>query len=319
MTTAYLNHIIDNRPKFAVDITGFGIHATVDDPDVDLPLEKVDLLRLAVLARGCQEAGADLVSFGASFRLRTPRGVISDELFDPVVATRQLAAHVGSCGITAGIEINSYADLQKAVGILSSTVVSDGGYLAVTVDGPTGKTLQTVCNTIANIRIPAGHVKPKLVLCIRSAEDVELAGKYADVVRIRTSNFEVAKILRERIVQSASQAGRKTAPPLLVDLRFAVGTDEAALEAREILLSVLDGDNPHWRGAAIVTGSPLEIVSKAEKWLDVCDGLVFIPTSVEGDLAHVIREILPVFVRGNYDLLIQRPAVVEIPSIAAAI
>lgn len=310
-------------PLLGFDLTGFGVFPQVNDPEVDLPSQKVDLVRLSVVTRGCFEVGASLVAFGSQFRRRSVKGGTDLESDDAVEIISHLVSHIPAAGLAAGVHTSSLANLTKAYNSLANSIPMAGAWSAIHVDGLIGDSLQFVLQSLHNLRQTqiGKSNQPRVLVTLRSATDIELVAKYADYVRLRSSNPQVPQVLRQRLQEAAKKAGRALIPKILVDARICIVANPQTIEAREFLSSALEGEQAYWLGATLIAGSVEEVYESCQNWLTVADGIMLIPMSVEGDLAPIVKQLLPALLQGN--LPIRRPGVdgitMQIDSIAGAI
>lgn len=297
------SYVLDdkNAKILGVDITGFGVHALVDDPEVDIPINKVDLLRLALAAKVSGQAGANLIALNHQFRLKSNQNMLGIQQLDAVYAVKHMAMHLPDCGISAGIEVQTKQDIRKALSLLTTTKIADGSYVALHLGGMQGEVLHSILRTLSNIHIPGGYKFPHLIVSLQNINDIEMVAKHAEVVRLRTSKPEIAQTIAQRLTVAAHKFGR-IAPKLIVDIRVSLGNDNSVLNAREDINTVLSGNRKHWQGAYHISGNLVEVLREIESWIDICDGVMLIPTALQSDLSMLIRQVLPALqLRDNDD------------------
>src|SRR5690606_29552271 len=109
------------------------------------------------------------------------------------------------------------------------------------------RSLDGVSRSFARVRTTTGRARaPRVVIPVSSEDDVELAGSYADVVRVREADLHWAQELRFAVRAAARAAGRDVR--VLVDLHTVVSADRATAEERAGLVADIAGPTAPWAG-----------------------------------------------------------------------
>ncbi|UNX53804.1 hypothetical protein MF406_12545 [Georgenia sp. TF02-10] len=301
----------------ALDLTGLG--ARTHDPSGDLPVEKADLARLASYTRAAHDAGVDFVALGDRFRLRSDHAVRPEGWRDPVLAARRIGPHAGTAGIVPAVPLRR-GDLTAVADELAQ-VPHNGSWAGVQLGAPgagrdaLAAALRAV--TSARDRRTGGRAPaPRVVLPVSTAEEVELAGEFGDVVRIREHDLEWARELRYAVRAAARTAGRPEVR-VLVDLHTVISTDRAAARERAGLVADIAGDDAPWAGALSAVGTVQDAADTVQTWLTAgaADGFVVLPGSLPADVLALLRGLLPELrARG----LVAEQAVADRPTVRRA-
>ncbi|WP_341358536.1 hypothetical protein V5H98_12155 [Georgenia sp. M64] len=309
--TALLLPRSENRPaQVALDLTALGVTAD-DDLGADLPVAKADLARLASYTRAAHEAGVDFVALGEGFRLRTDRVLRPESWLDPVVAARRIGPHAGPGGLVAAVPAG--ADLRPVAAELAQVGLVGTAWAGVQTraGAPAAR--------LAGEERPARGTGTRVVVEVRDERDVETAGSFADVVRIREQDAAWARELRFAVRAAARAAGRGDIP-VLVDLHAVVSTQRSAAVERAALVADIAGGAP-WTGALAGVGTVSDVADTIEAWVTggSADGVVVVPGSVPADVAALVHGLLPEL-RGRGLLAPATTAVrpVRVPSAPAA-
>ncbi|MET0787644.1 MAG: LLM class flavin-dependent oxidoreductase [Cellulomonas sp.] len=140
-------------------------------------------------------------------------------------------------------------------------------------------------------RPPQG--RPPVVVRAGSAAAVELAGRHADVVRVRATGPDEAAQARVRVLTAVAAAGRDPRDVrVLVDAHLVVGPDRASAQARHEMLADLEGIDTGTLSFVGTTAGFAELVST---WVDdeIADGFVVRPASVHSDLPALVDGVVP--------------------------
>ncbi|GIG21282.1 monooxygenase [Cellulomonas chitinilytica] len=127
------------------------------------------------------------------------------------------------------------------------------------------------------------------------AHDVDVAGRTADVVRIRVDDRATAAELRTQVRDAAARHGRDPdAVRVLVDAFLLLGPDAASAQARLDLLTEL-GDVQPTAGSLVALGTAVDVASLVTEWfaLEAADGFTFRPASVHTDLPGLVDAVVP--------------------------
>lgn len=143
-------------------------------------------------------------------------------------------------------------------------------------------------------RPPQG--RPPVVVRATTPDEIELAGRVADVVRIRATDRDEAARTRARVLGAVVAAGRDPRDVrVLVDVYLIVGPDRASAQARLDMLSDLEGVS--WdTGSLAFVGTSTGFAELVTDWLDAeaADGFTIRPASVQTDLVALVDGVLPV-------------------------
>ncbi|MEZ0446930.1 LLM class flavin-dependent oxidoreductase [Cellulomonas sp. ICMP 17802] len=140
-------------------------------------------------------------------------------------------------------------------------------------------------------RPPQG--RPPVVVRADSPAATELAGRHADVVRVRVTGPDEAAQARARVRAAVAAAGRDPRDVrVLVDTHLVVGPDRASAQARHEMLAELEGVDAGTLSFVGTTAGFAELVST---WVDdeIADGFVVRPSSVHTDLPALVDGVVP--------------------------
>ncbi|WP_456825114.1 LLM class flavin-dependent oxidoreductase [Cellulomonas sp. P5_E12] len=140
-------------------------------------------------------------------------------------------------------------------------------------------------------RPPQG--RPPVVVRADSAAALDLAGRHADVVRVRATGPDDAARARLRVLAAVAAAGRDPRDVrVLVDVHLVAGPDRASAVARHEMLAELEGVDTGTLSFVGTTAGFAELVST---WVDdeIADGFVVRPASVHTDLPALVDGIVP--------------------------
>ncbi|MFC7405518.1 hypothetical protein [Georgenia alba] len=266
-----------------LDLTGLGVRT--DDLSDELPVEKADLARIASYTRAAHQAGVGLVCLDEAFRLRSDHAVRHHDWLDPLVAARRLAPHA-SAGLIAALPAGFDPD------------VIDGELTRAPHDRRTWTGLQVTgadAARLATRRRPTRTRPSRVVLALSGESDVELAGRYADVVRLREADPQRARQLRDAVRAEARSAGRKGAVTVLADVHTVVSSDRASAAERAALVADIAGEQAPWTGALTAYGTVADVADLLQAWLEAgaADGFVALPGSLPADVAGLVRGVVP--------------------------
>ena len=139
------------------------------------------------------------------------------------------------------------------------------------------------------------QAQPPVVVRGDSAEALALAGRRADVVRVRATTLDGAKALREQVRAAAADAGRNPDDlRVLVDLYAVIGQDRASAQARLDLLEGLEGIT--WDTDSLThVGTARDLAELVEEWSDAgaVDGFTIRPSSLRTDLDALVDRVVP--------------------------
>ena len=135
-----------------------------------------------------------------------------------------------------------------------------------------------------------------MVVRATTPAEIELAGRVADVVRIRATSRDEAAQTRARVLSAVVAAGRDPRDVrVLVDVYLIVGPDTASAQARLDMLTDLEGVSWDADSLAFV-GTSTGFAELVTDWLDAdaVDGFTIRPASVQTDLVALVEGVLPV-------------------------
>jgi alkanesulfonate monooxygenase SsuD/methylene tetrahydromethanopterin reductase-like flavin-dependent oxidoreductase (luciferase family) len=138
--------------------------------------------------------------------------------------------------------------------------------------------------------------RPPVVVRATTPAEIDLAGRYADVVRIRATSPDEAAQTRARVLSAVAAAGRDPRDVrVLVDVYLIVGPDTASARARLDMLTDLEGVS--WdTGSLAFVGTSSGFAELVTDWLDAgaVDGFTVRPASVQTDLVALVEGVLPI-------------------------
>lgn len=284
------------KATVGLDLTGLGVSEASGGFSADLPVETADLARLASFTKAAHDGGVDFVTLGERFRLRSDRAVRANSWLDPVVAARRITPHAGAAGLIATLPAGC-ADLSLVAGELAQAHAVNGTWTGVQLGDPRGgdalaHTLEGVSRAFAARAGRRGQA-PQVVVPVSTDSEVEPAGSFADVVRIRETDVEWARELRYGVRAAARAAGREVR--VLVDLHTVISGDRATAEARAALVGDIAGPDAPWSGALSAVGTVDDVADLAQSWLraGAADGFVVLPGSLPADVVALLRGVLP--------------------------
>ncbi|MFD1718265.1 hypothetical protein [Georgenia deserti] len=269
-----------------LDLTALGVATDLARYSDDLPVEKADLARIASYTRAAHGNGVSFVTLGETFRLRSDRAVRRDDWLDPVTAARRIAPH-GTAGIIPGVRAG--ADLDLVDSELAQASRAQGAWAGLHLSADDAAALTAA-------RRPARRgPRPSVVVTVAGEDDVEIAGRCADLVRIRERDPEWARELRYAVRAAARAAGREGAVQVLADVHTVVSTDRQTAAERAALVADIAGDEVIWDGALTAYGTVEDVADVIEGWLGAgaADGFVVLPGSLPADLAALVRGVVP--------------------------
>ena len=139
------------------------------------------------------------------------------------------------------------------------------------------------------------QAQPPVVVRGDSAEALALAGRRADVVRVRATTLDGARALRDQVRAAAAEAGRNPDDlRVLVDVYAVIGQDRASAQARLDLLEGLEGIT--WdTGSLTHVGTARDLAEVVEEWFDAgaADGFTIRPSSLRTDLDALVDDVVP--------------------------
>ncbi|MHB1065412.1 MAG: hypothetical protein ACYC1Z_13155 [Georgenia sp.] len=279
-----------------LDLTGLGVGDATDGFSADLPVETANLARLSSFTKAAHDGGVDFVTLGERFRLRSDRAVRANSWLDPVVAVRRISPHAGAAGLVATLPAAG-ADLSLVAGELGQVPATNGTWTGLQLGDPRGgevlaHTLEAVSRAFSATR-STRVAAPRVVVPVSTDGEVEPAGSFADVVRIRETDLEWARELRYGVRAAARAAGRDVR--VLVDLHTVISGDRDTAQARAALIGDIAGPDAAWAGALSAVGTVADVVELVQTWLQAggADGFVVLPGSLPADVVALLRGVLP--------------------------
>lgn len=323
MTVSYLptrtTETTSSPATIALDLSALGAPSADPDFASGLPAEHANLVRLAAYARTAHQGGVSFVSLGDGFRLRSDAAPRANAWLDPIIAARRISPSAGGTGLVPTVQLGrsdsavaaELAQFNRKAGAWAGLEVA-ARRTAGAVDPATLPTLGDhlellVRSATRTRRSGTGNPeRPTVVVPLDGEDQLDVAGEFADVVRLRETDLAWARELRYAVRSAARAAGR---PPVkvLVDLRTVVSADYQAARVRADLLSDIAGGDEPWAGALEAVGTVGDVVTTIEKWLEAgaADGFVVLPGSVPADVAGLLRGVIPALRSRN--LLAEEP------------
>ncbi len=148
-------------------------------------------------------------------------------------------------------------------------------------------------------RPPQG--RPPVVVRVTHPDAVALAGRHADVVRVRATTAGEARDLRDRVRAAAVASGRDADDVLvLVDALVVLADDTGAARARLDFLQELE-EVPTEHGSLVHAGTGADLAALAASWVadGAADGLHLRPASLATDLDLVVDRVVPALQRAG--------------------
>ncbi|HEY8720853.1 LLM class flavin-dependent oxidoreductase [Pengzhenrongella sp.] len=142
-------------------------------------------------------------------------------------------------------------------------------------------------------RPPQGQ--PLVVVRAGSEPELRLAGRRADVVRIRATDLDVAGQAAADVRREAARWGRDPAElRILLDVYAIIGPDPAASAERRSLLENLDGASVD-TGSLVHVGTPEDLARVLREGVaaGAVDGYTVRPASLETDLHGLVDGVIP--------------------------
>ncbi|MEE6282449.1 hypothetical protein [Georgenia sunbinii] len=311
MTVSYLptrtTETTTSPATIALDLSALGAPSADPDFASGLPAEHANLVRLAAYARAAHQGGVSFVSLGDGFRLRSDAAPRANSWLDPIVAARRISPSAGGTGLVPTVQLGR-ADSAVAAE-LSQFNRKTGAWAGLEVTGRRGAAtadaagIPSLGDHLEHLVRSASRGRrggsasadlPTVVVPLADESDLDVAGEFADVVRLRETDLAWARELRYAVRSAARAAGR---PPVkvLVDLRAVISADYQAARVRADLLTDIAGGDHGWAGALEAVGTVGDVVTTIEKWLEAgaADGFVVLPGSVPADVAGLLRGVIP--------------------------
>jgi alkanesulfonate monooxygenase SsuD/methylene tetrahydromethanopterin reductase-like flavin-dependent oxidoreductase (luciferase family) len=299
------------RMHLAVELGGAGRHpGAFSRAGVDRD-RSPDPAWLLGLTRDAASRGLDLVILADAFR---PAEVLPG-VVDVVASAAAIAPVVPSIGLVPQV---STADsepflLSKAVAMLDVASSGRAGWEPVVPGSTTGAGLVASTDLLwreAGVVIeavnglwtaagdePAGRPPKPLPLTVIRADDPEaldVAARFADVVRIAAPGLDVARTARDRVRHAAAAAGRDPDDlTVLLDVEVHLATDAAAARSSLRHLDAQAGELPP--SSLRVVGSAPELANLVERTVSLraADGITFLPLVLPTDLLVITGAVVP--------------------------
>jgi len=290
--------------------------------DLDKLLEHV-----AVAERGA----LDFVVFDESFALHTSRNTTLQGRLDPALVAARLAPRTTGIGLVAQLDATltapdhvaqAVATIDRASGGRAAWQVGVGALderavdaVGGTWDGPVVDVPRPVDQRDARfVEVDGVHfAAPQAARASRSPQgrppvvvrldttggvdphDVDVAGRTADVVRLRVDDRALAADVRRQVRDAAATHGRDPdAVRVLVDAFLLLGPEVASAQARLDLLTEIGDVRPE-PGVLVALGTAVDVASLVTEWfaLEAADGFTFRPASVHTDLTGLVDAVVP--------------------------
>ncbi|MBO9556474.1 LLM class flavin-dependent oxidoreductase [Cellulomonas sp.] len=293
-----------------------------------------DLDKLTEHVAVAERGALDFVVFDESFALHPSRNTTLQGRLDPALVAARLAPRTARIGLVAQLDagLTEPDHVAQAVATIDR---ASGGRAAWQVGGGAldGRVVDAVEHTwdapvVADMprpvdrrnarfvdvdgvhfaapqpqrasRSPQG--RPPVVVRLDTApgsgadaRDVDVAGRAADVVRLRVDDRAVAAELRAQVRAAAVRHGRDPdSVRVLVDAFLLLGPDAASAQARLDLLAEV-GDVRPAAGSLVALGTAVDVASLVTEWfaLEAADGFTFRPASVHTDLPGLVDAVVP--------------------------
>lgn len=316
-----------------VDLSATSAKAPVWRTHGSQPAQPFDQETAVRLARIAALGALDLVVFDSSFALRPSRDTPLAGVLDPAIAARRIASVVPEVGVVAQLDPGGIdpAHLAQALAAVDEASGGRAGWQlgrgtpaevqAVRAELATRPTAagkdpgeQTVTRDGVRFTVPtprpgsrARRTEPPVVVVLPQDEAslgpaLELAGREADLVRVRVATPRRAAALRERVHEAVRAAGREPKEVrVLVELFAVIGPDRASSAARFELLRHIEGVHVP-RDTLVLADSPVHVATEIQDWVDsgAADGFVIRPAALATDLDAFVAGVVPVLQGAGY-------------------
>ena len=315
-----------------IDLSDTGAHAAAWRDHGSQGQRLFDAARLLELVAVAQRGALDFVVFDDDFALHPSRNTALQGRLDAALVAARLAPRTSGIGLvpTVGTAHTDPAHVAKAIATIDHAshgragwqVGGDGRIDDVPTPGPrsacAGEAVEVVGRhwdrwdetaparprfvahdgvhfapkpTTAAGRPPQG--RPPVVVRADAGAALDLAGRHADVVRVRATGPDQAAQARLRVLAAVAAAGRDPRDVrVLVDVHLVVGPDRASAQARHEMLAELEGVDD---GTLSFVGTTAGFVELVSTWVDdeIADGFVVRPSSVHTDLPALVDGVVP--------------------------
>lgn len=245
--------------------------------------------RLAGLASLADKGGADLITLDETFHAAGPRR--RDDWLDGAVAASRLARHTRSAQLVAAVSLGRTKP-DNVGGAIASVHRASAGRAGWQLETGGQVSPRAVDGVIQSWR--GRQDRPRVVVPVRSAVDVELAAARGDVARVSVATFDEARATRAAIRSAAREWGRAADDvQVLVDVHVLISADAASAAARWDLLNSLE-ETPQ-RYPLRSHGTAEDLVSLWSSWVrgGAADGFTVIPASIPTDVVGLVQEVVP--------------------------
>jgi alkanesulfonate monooxygenase SsuD/methylene tetrahydromethanopterin reductase-like flavin-dependent oxidoreductase (luciferase family) len=290
-----------------------------------------DLDKLTEHVAVAERGALDFVVFDESFALHPSRNTTLQGRLDAALVAARLAPRTAGIGLVAQLDATltepghvaqAVATIDRASGGRAAWQVGVGALdehavdaVGGTWDAPVRDVPRPVDQRDARfVDVDGVHfAAPQVVRASRSpqgrppvvvrldatagadAHDVDVAGRTADVVRLRVDDRAVAADVRRQVRDAAAAHGRDPDGVLvLVDAFLLLGPETASAEARLDLLAEIGDVRPE-AGVLVALGTAVDVASLVTEWfaLGAADGFTFRPASVHTDLPGLVDAVVP--------------------------
>lgn len=209
---------------------------------------------------------------------------------DAIALATRIAPLVPGIGLVpqAGLTHANPLRLAEAIAALNLASTGRAGWEPVASPASLWHDVPPVINAVAG----AGH--PLTVLRADDPEALEVAARYADVVRIAAPGLDAARALRDRVRAAATAAGRRPDDlAVLLDAEVHLADDAAAARTS---LERLDADAGSLPPSTVrIVGPAVELANLVERAvaLRAADGITFVPLVLPTDLRAITGEVVP--------------------------
>lgn len=285
------------RLLLGVDLTTTGAKAPLHRRSSAGTGQRVSLGDVADYVALSRDAGAELVTFGESFRLDdAPR---NDAWLDPaVIASRLAAAGLldGGQRVVSALP-GGFLDPMRLARAIAGIHARSGGRAGwqlptSTTSGGVHAEVRRVWSLTPEAR--TGGRAPLLVTAPTDPATAVVAGRWSDVVRLRVTDVAEARRRRLAIRTAAEQAGRNPDDVRVVVDAVTVISDDAAsaLFRADLLrdLGTVEGPEP-----LTVAGTGGGVADVLQEWVeaDAADGFVVLPGSLPTDVLAIAGSLAP--------------------------
>lgn len=291
------------------------------------PFDGALLIELVDLA---ERGTLDFVLFDDEFTLQASRNTTLRGRLDPALIAARLGPRTRHVGLVASVGTQhtdprdvaqAVASIDRASGGRAAWQIGGGsapghrvdvaaeqvqgawdrweGAVPQTVDPGRGRYVDVEgIHFAANARTtppPPPQGRPPVVVRLGDAGTLDVAARFADVVRIGATTREGAQRLGAQVRDAVAAAGRDPRDVrVLVDALVVLASDAASAQARLELLAELEGVADD-AGSLVYAGTATGLAELVGDWVrtGVVDGFTFRPASLRTDLSELVEHTVP--------------------------